>query len=130
MLKIFVYGTLKPGESNYRYYCDGKVIDTQFAYTLGCLYNLPFGYPAMTPGEQKVQGFLLTFTDKNHLESLDSLEGCVAGRPIDDFSYYRELVKIYNPQGVYLAEAWAYFMTTAQVKMCGGQWEASGIWHS
>ncbi|ELR98406.1 hypothetical protein GLO73106DRAFT_00022370 [Gloeocapsa sp. PCC 73106] len=84
----------------------------------------------MTAGTQKVQGFLLTFTEENHLQSLDRLEGCVAGRPMDHLSYYREQVKVYNPQGIYLTEAWAYLMTTAQVGMCGGKVIVSGSWHS
>ncbi|TAH29142.1 MAG: gamma-glutamylcyclotransferase, partial [Oscillatoriales cyanobacterium] len=26
-MKVFVYGTLKPGECNYLRYCEGKVVD-------------------------------------------------------------------------------------------------------
>jgi gamma-glutamylcyclotransferase (GGCT)/AIG2-like uncharacterized protein YtfP len=26
-MKVFVYGTLKPGECNYQRYCEGKVVD-------------------------------------------------------------------------------------------------------
>jgi len=27
-IRVFVYGTLKPGEVNYQRYCEGKVIDS------------------------------------------------------------------------------------------------------
>lgn len=128
MLKVFVYGTLKPGESNYPHYCEGRVIEVVPAYTFACLYNLPVGYPAMTPGNQKIEGFLLTFADENHLYFLDELEGCINGQPIDNSGYYRQQVDIYHPSEEYLARAWAYFMTAEQVKLLGGQLEVSGCW--
>lgn len=128
MLKVFVYGTLKPGEWNYPRYCQGKIIDSQPAYTLACLYSLPFGYPAMTPGNQRVEGFLLTFANQAYLASLDELEGCTARQPRDSLSYYRQMVSIYNQEGDYLTEAWAYFMTQKQVKLFGGTFEPSGCW--
>jgi gamma-glutamylcyclotransferase (GGCT)/AIG2-like uncharacterized protein YtfP len=32
-MEVFVYGTLKPKESNYSAYCAGKVINSKTAYT-------------------------------------------------------------------------------------------------
>lgn len=60
---VFVYGTLKPGENNYQIYCAGKVLAEQRAITFGRLFSLPAGYPAMTPGDCPVHGFLLSFAN-------------------------------------------------------------------
>ena len=74
-MKVFVYGTLKPGEANYQNYCADKVIKAIAGYTEGRLYSLPMGYPAMTKGKSKTIGVLLTFTNADILTSLDILEG-------------------------------------------------------
>jgi gamma-glutamylcyclotransferase (GGCT)/AIG2-like uncharacterized protein YtfP len=60
---VFVYGTLKPGENNYQIYCAGKVLAEQRAIAFGRLFSLPAGYPAMTPGDCPVHGFLLSFAN-------------------------------------------------------------------
>ena len=57
-LRVFVYGTLKPGEANYQRYCAGKLVNAQRAMVLGKLFALPAGYPAMTLGDIPVQGYL------------------------------------------------------------------------
>lgn len=128
MFKVFVYGTLKPGKSNYQSYCAGKILNSQPAYTLGYLYDLPFGYPAMTQGDQKVKGFLMTFADNHHLEDLDRLEGYHLTQTADSHGYIRQLVAIYQLDGAYLDHAWAYFMTQEQIKRFGGKFLASGCW--
>lgn len=53
-VRVFVYGTLKPGEANYKRYCAGKVIDVKIALVQGKLFALPMGYPAMTLGDRQV----------------------------------------------------------------------------
>jgi gamma-glutamylcyclotransferase (GGCT)/AIG2-like uncharacterized protein YtfP len=55
-VRVFVYGTLKPGEANYQRYCAGKVVDAERTSVLGKLFALPMGYPAMTLGEYSVHG--------------------------------------------------------------------------
>lgn len=45
-LAIFVYGTLKSGQKNHEYFCGG-VTQIQPATTIGRLYALPAGYPAL-----------------------------------------------------------------------------------
>ncbi len=72
-VQVFVYGTLKPGERNYQRYCAGKVVEAQRAFTLGRLFALPMGYPAMTTGADIVHGYLLTFADLAILDALDEL---------------------------------------------------------
>ncbi|MFM2312591.1 MAG: hypothetical protein RLZZ04_1867, partial [Cyanobacteriota bacterium] len=95
-LDVFVYGTLKPGEANFPAYCKGKVIAQIPAYTWGDLYALPVGYPAMTKGKNKVQGILLSFSDRQILKNLDQLEGYQSHRERDLNEYYRALVAVYS----------------------------------
>ena len=127
-LKVFVYGTLKPGEANYAGYCDRLVKSQTLGYTNGILYDLPVGYPAMTEGENKVQGFLLTFDNHNILDSLDLLEDYQAQRLPDLNEYYRRLVSVYDPNGKLIDRAWAYFMTPQRVKQYRGTIITSGWW--
>ncbi|WP_019506706.1 gamma-glutamylcyclotransferase [Pleurocapsa sp. PCC 7319] len=127
-LTVFVYGTLKPGEANYHRYCKDQVRSQNPAFTTGDLYALPVGYPAMTVGENQVQGFLLTFIDPNILTSLDRLEGYQQQRKPDLNEYYRQLVPVYNFDYQSMGKAWAYFMSLQKVKQYGGTIISSGYW--
>ena len=127
-LKVFVYGTLKPGEINYQRYCKGKVQSEISAIARGILYSLPVGYPAMTEGEGKVRGFILSFNNSKILDSLDRLEGYQANRESSLNEYYRRMVAIYNLEDEYLDKAWAYFMIPAKVKQYQGSIIKSGNW--
>ena len=127
-LKVFAYGTLKPGEANYQLYCKDKVSSQIRVYTLGDLYALPVGYPAMIEGNNKVKGVLLTFNDPNVLKSLDRLEGYQEQRAFDLNEYYRLLVPVYRLDDEPLGKAWAYFMTPARVIQLGGIKVTSGFW--
>lgn len=128
MIKVFVYGTLKPGEANYNSYCEGKVIAATKAYTFGQLYALPMGYPGMTEGNGKVEGFLLTFDNPKILASLDRLEDYEETRSPQINEYYRQQVAIYDLSGGFLDYAWAYFMTKAKVIHFQGILLSSGWW--
>ena len=127
-LKVFVYGTLKPGGVNYARYCDRKVKSEIPAYIKGILCHLPVGYPAMIEGEGKVKGFLLTFNNYNALNALDRLEGYQAQRASNLNEYYRYLVPVYNLENNLIDKAWAYFMTPAKVKQYQGTIITSGYW--
>lgn len=127
-IKVFVYGTLKPGEINYQRYCEGKVVEEQRAIACGQLYNLPLGYPAMTLGETQVHGFLLTFADAVILSTLDELEDYDPNRRPDENEYNRQQVEIYDLAGKTLGLAWAYFMTLEQVQQLQGVLIPSGWW--
>lgn len=129
-LNVFVYGTLKPGEANYRNYCHGRVKSQLSVYTFGNLYALSVGYPAMTTGENKVKGVLLTFDDSGILPSLDQLEGYQEKRAANLNEYYRNLTPIYCLNDQFIGEAWAYFMTPARVKKLKGTLIVSGCWTS
>lgn len=127
-LKIFVYGTLKPGEVNYQRYCGGKVIEEKPAIALGKLFSLTLGYPAMTPGESIVHGFLLTFTDSTILTILDELEDYNPNRIPEENEYYRQEIEIYDLDRKSLGLAWVYLMTFTQVQQLGGILISSGSW--
>lgn len=127
-LKVFVYGTLKPGEANYQRYCAGTVVEEQNAIAFGQLYDLPLGYPAMTPGESPVQGFLLTFADPSVLTTLDELEDYNPHRLPQENEYERQQIETYNPSGQSLGQAWVYFMTPERVQRLGGVLLRSGCW--
>jgi gamma-glutamylcyclotransferase (GGCT)/AIG2-like uncharacterized protein YtfP len=128
LLKVFVYGTLKPGKSNYAVYCQGKVIAEIKAYTWGKLYDLPVGYPAMIKGNNPIEGYLLTFADPTVLNDLDYLEDYDPKLPITENGYYREIVPIYQPSGELLTEAWTYFMTLEKVTELGGRLYHGNNW--
>ena len=130
-LRFFVYGTLKPGEVNYERYCTNNVIASQRAISRGQLFALPMGYPAMTPGNQPVHGFLLTFSNPTILATLDKLEGYHGDdRPYTVNLYNRLEIEVFQSDGLSLGLAWAYLMTPQQVQQFGGQLLPEGCWSS
>ena len=126
MEKIFVYGTLKPGEINYPY-CADQVIEATRVYTKGRLYDLPLGYPAMTPGTERVDGFLLVLANPSCLEILDQLEDYHPDKQPQDNEYYRQKTLVYR-SGEPIGEAWGYFMAAQKIGQLGGVWLPSGWW--
>ena len=127
MENLFVYGTLKPGEINYPYFCADQVIKATRAYTRGRLYDLPLGYPAMTPGTERVDGFLLVLANHNSLEILDQLEDYHPDKQPQDNEYYRQKTLVYR-SGEPIGEAWGYFMAAEKIEQLGGVWLPSGWW--
>ncbi|AFZ43726.1 AIG2 family protein [Halothece sp. PCC 7418] len=129
-MRVFVYGTLKPGEVNFQRYCQGKVSEMTPAYTYGHLYALSVGYPAMTVGDTQVSGVLLTFPDDSVLADMDDLEDYDPHRPASENLYQRESVTLYTPSGESLGAAWGYRMTFWRVQQLGGVFLSSGCWRS
>jgi gamma-glutamylcyclotransferase (GGCT)/AIG2-like uncharacterized protein YtfP len=125
---VFVYGTLKPNEVNYPKYCAGKVIEEKRAFSWGQLFDLPFGYPAMTEGNNKVEGYLLTFAEAEILQSLDELEDYQPERSPENNEYNRRLIPVYSTTGEHLGEAWGYLMSLEKVKHFAGERVTSGWW--
>ncbi|MGF1478065.1 MAG: gamma-glutamylcyclotransferase [Cyanophyceae cyanobacterium] len=124
---MFTYGTLKPGEINHRL-CAGQVLEAVRSYTWGELFTLPLGYPAMIPGNSRVEGFLLVFPDPSILTVLDELEDYQPNRPPQENEYYRQKRAIYTPAGEPLGTAWAYLMAWEMVQQLGGVLLPSGWW--
>ncbi|MBD2386531.1 gamma-glutamylcyclotransferase family protein [Cylindrospermum sp. FACHB-282] len=127
-VRVFVYGTLKPGEANYQKYCEGKAKAAQRAFALGKLFALPMGYPAMMLGEGQVQGYLLFFTNSGVLKELDDLEGYHPHGQISENLYNRQYIKVFEIQSLSLGYAWAYLMTPDRVFQLGGIPQFDGWW--
>ena len=128
MLKVFVYGTLKPGEIYFQKYCAAHVIKAIPAITQGCLYDLPLGYPAMTLGEEWVSGVLLHFSSAKVLQALDDLEGYQPGRAAAENDYQRRELLIFKPNRQHLGLAWGYLMDLNSVHRLKGTFLPSGQW--
>ncbi|WNZ22992.1 gamma-glutamylcyclotransferase [Leptolyngbya sp. NK1-12] len=129
-LKVFVYGTLKPGEINYDHYCQGRVLHAQAAIMIGQLYDLPFGYPAMTVGNSLVYGFLLSFADPAILTHLDQLEEYDPNRPTEQNEYVRVAAEVFDLNHRSLGQAWVYQMDKTLVNKLGGILLPQGRWGS
>jgi gamma-glutamylcyclotransferase (GGCT)/AIG2-like uncharacterized protein YtfP len=128
LLKVFVYGTLKPGECNYQRYCAGFVVGAQPAVARGLLFALPVGYPAMTPGEGSVHGVLLSFANPAILRHLDELENYAPHLPDSQNEYDRQQIEVFNPALQSLGLVWAYLMTPERVRRIGGVPIPAGVW--
>ncbi|HBC43344.1 MAG TPA: hypothetical protein DCZ88_16050 [Pseudanabaena sp.] len=126
--QVFVYGTLKPNESNYQAYCDGKAIAQQQAIVYGELFALPMGYPAMISGNSPVKGYLLSFPDASILESLDELEGYQSTRPNFENLYNRYEIEVFDLDRNSLGLAWTYVMTFEKVLQFDGIVQPDGYW--
>ena len=125
--QVFVYGTLKPGESAFRRFCESYIIDQQNVLAPGRLYDLSLGYPALTLESGWVEGTLLTFSNTAALTNLDEFESFYPDHP-EDSEYLRIWHTIYTPDQTFLTHAWVYAMTQEQVEALGGQWLPEGRW--
>jgi len=117
-IQVFVYGTLKPGESNFDRHCQ-KALEIQEAIAYGTLYALPMGYPAMTCGNSLVHGFLLSFSDPKILIALDELEDYCPDRSIEQNEYYRQKTQTFSLTRQPLGDAWVYLMELEKAKRLG-----------
>jgi len=125
--RLFVYGTLKPGERAFGQFCEAQVTAWLEVIAPGRLYHLPLGYPALTPEAGWVQGVLLTFSTPAILTQLDEFEDYYPDRPQD--SQYQRLYRwVYSPDRTPLVQAWVYVMAKERVDQLGGQWLPGGIW--
>lgn len=124
---LFVYGTLKPGERVFADLCEPFAIAAQPAQTVGRLYHLPLGYPAMTTEPGWVQGVLLTLSSADALTAIDAFEEYYPDRP-QSSEYQRNLQVVYDQNRHPVDRAWAYTMSPEQVSRYGGLWLPHGNW--
>lgn len=128
MLKVFVYGTLKPGERNHQLYC-AQAVSVQEAIAYGKLYDLPMGYPAaIFPETSLVRGYLLTFIDATILQSLDELEDYYPYQPNSQNLYQRHQIEVYDLSKKSLGKVWTYSMNQQQIDDYGGTLIDEGRW--
>ncbi len=85
-----------------------NLVKAEKAMANGKIYPLPMGYPAMTPGDGKVYGYLLSFADSRLLKVLDDLEDYQPNQLEAKNLYNRYYIEIYELKGLSLG--WAYFM--------------------
>lgn len=129
LLKVFVYGTLKPGERNYQYYCADKVVAVQEAIAYGKLFALPMGYPAaIFPENYLVRGCVLSFLDFTVLAALDELEDYHPDRLASQNNYQRHQVEVYNSKLEPLANVWTYSMSQQNIAAYDGVFLKDGWW--
>ncbi|HIK46189.1 MAG TPA: gamma-glutamylcyclotransferase [Leptolyngbyaceae cyanobacterium M65_K2018_010] len=128
--RLFVYGTLKPGERAYGKFFNGSVRAIQAAIVPGRLYHLPgLGYPALTLEQGWVRGVLLTLMSPNLLEPLDEFEEYYPNH-LQESAYYRIRHPVHSLEKQPLGQAWVYTMPKEQVIALGGWWLAEGWWSS
>ncbi len=134
-LCVFVYGTLKPSGRYHQRYCANFLTAALPAQVKGELYDFSqLGYPALTPGDDWVRGYLLKFCQTEAvcadiLRRLDALEGYVADQVTDsNDDYQRCQLQIFDPGHQPLQMAWVYRMSRAQVRQQGGVYLPDGDW--
>ncbi|MGD1806074.1 gamma-glutamylcyclotransferase family protein [Dapis sp. BLCC M126] len=127
-LRVFVYGTLKPGEVNYQSYCAEHIVEYFPAVANGFLYELSVGYPGMTHGKGNVHGFVLSFQNPKVLLELDKLEDYHPERLPQENEYQRQKIPTFGLDGKYLWTVWSYLMLPEKVKLLGGKLLPSGCW--
>ncbi|MEW5820517.1 MAG: gamma-glutamylcyclotransferase [Cyanobacteriota bacterium] len=126
--KIFVYGTLKPGEDNYNYHCHNRY-ELQFECSVkGDIYDLSLGFPALVESDNVAKGVLFYFNDQQTIDQIDILEGYDPGISAEKNLYYKKLVEVYDSNDQVIDQAYAYFMPLNRVKELKGVKVDSGCW--
>ncbi|MEM0967257.1 MAG: gamma-glutamylcyclotransferase family protein [Verrucomicrobiota bacterium] len=128
-LRVFVYGTLKPGGRYWPAYCEGKVATVRDASVNGRLYELSVGYPALTlGGDERVEGCVLEFLHADGLRGLDFLEGFNPLQPNAPGTEYTRCRTKALIGGEEASGIWTYVMSEERIQRAGGQWIVSGKW--
>ncbi|KPV39104.1 hypothetical protein AN478_12430 [Thiohalorhabdus denitrificans] len=128
-MRIFVYGTLKPGHTNWERALRGRVEHWQPGKIRGRLFDLPQGFPAAVAGPGWVHGVLLHLPPES-LPTIDAIEGYAPDRPRTANTYQRLEVPAFTPEGDSLGEAQAYFMDEERVRRLGGTELSGGEWQA
>ncbi len=128
MVRIFVYGTLKPGEAAHRRYCEPYLVRAQPAWIRGQLWHLPQGYPALTEGDRWIEGALLTLDGATVLMAMDAFEDYNPARPDGDNLYVRRSRPLVSAQRETLGTAWVYLMDRQRALELGGVVVPTGCW--
>lgn len=106
ILPVFVYGSLRAGEFNYKRYLDGNVLSSipNRARIRGSLYDMPYkGYPALLVEKFNTEWVygeifeLLNF--ESTLSNLDALEGYIGiDHPDNEYERRVEMVEVWQEQ--------------------------------
>jgi len=116
VLPVFVYGTLLPGESNYRRYLAGRTLKEQPATIAGSLWLVEEeDYPYLLPGQDPVHGVVIHLhPDLYHaaLAAIDRLEDFNPRAPRTSL-YLRQQTTAQLLSGGSVA-VWCYFWNAAE----------------
>lgn len=123
--KVFVYGTLMKGFSNYKIYLEGKIERITPATINGLLYHLPEGYPALLEGNEIIKGEVVEPVDEELLKALDWLEDYVEGG--SDNLYDRVIKKVMTEDGKEKL-CWVYIFKDSRYAKEKGTHVAHGDW--
>lgn len=124
--RLFVYGTLKPGEWAFNQFCQDQVITMDPAIAVGRLYHLSLGYPALSLETGWVQGVVLSLPI-TLLAAIDHFEG-YDPHHTQQSEYQRQWQPIYHPDHSPFASAWLYTMARDRIQALGGEWLPRGVW--
>ena len=139
-LPLFVYGTLKPGEPNYRAYLAGRTLAEYSAmlrsaalFTDG-IYPFLVVEPALVDPLDHVRGTLVVLAPEHYVETLRRIDWLEDYKPYSPWSLYERITTVVEiPDGA--AEAWTYAAGARVLasiragrlrKLPGGKWSASG----
>lgn len=95
-IKLFVYGTLRPGRSNHQRIAR-HVLRSQPGSVRGVLLDLG-AYPALVPGDGIVRGDLLLI-DESGLLFCDAIEGYAPGRDRSRCLFVRTMTSVQLEDG-------------------------------
>lgn len=123
--RVFVYGTLLKGFSNYKRFLSDRAISITPGRTSGLLFHLPEGYPALIEGNATVIGEIIEPVDRQLLKSLDWLEGYDQGSGND--LYVRRKKSILTDDGEEVV-CWVYIYNDEKHAKESGIFIPDGDW--
>ena len=122
---VFVYGTLKPGERNFRVAeRGGKFVSAAGHIENHVLYHFePENYPGVIAGDGVVHGYILTYENITRaLPMLDELEGTDSSPPL----YDRVVVNVLprnEPAYLYVYHDTSRCLQDSAIRMDSGVWK-------
>ncbi len=116
-LPFFVYGTLRPGEKNYRALLQGRTLLALPAQVKGRLYFVRNGgYPFLTPGAGRVRGEVIVPHPAHYEQVVRDLDGLEQYFPRHETAsiYLRRPAVAELEDGQRLA-VWAYYWNKSKI---------------
>lgn len=112
-INLFVYGSLREGFFNYNKYLAGKVVEKKDASLENMrLYHMPYkGYPAITPGNDKVLGEIMVINEEEYDETvraMDEMEGFISENNPEN-EYHKVVLEVKDLQTNENEKCFVYF---------------------
>ena len=127
--RIFVYGTLQPGGTYWRQFCEAKVKNVRAAKVRGQLFDLHQGYPgARFGGETWIQGCVLSVLSEQAFKNIDELEGYDPSRGHSENEYTRVRIQYYDMDEIAQGQVWSYEINRHALRRYQGSLIPGGIW--